>query len=602
MKNNSLDEIINCKISIETPASSDISFDMIMVIASTPTTKTTEPTTSYSEVTPDTGDNPSSNGWYEENDGEYTLSEDTVCDTTKTYYTVSQDYDYSAVTNADAGDNPSDSEWYEYDENQKAYYPSPDTHINTDVTYYQLDADVVTPEGTENPSEEGWFVQDGPDYYLSEDTTVDSDKTYYTVVAVSIEEYSTGDNPSNMGWFVKSGDTYVQSTDTYVHDDTTYYTRSLVNVYTEVENINYGDDPVEKGWYELVSGSYVLSTDRLWDAEKTYFEAVVTPAGQDVDADVAGTFVTVQKANDLVDYGFETSSDAYKAVNVAFAQNPCPSEIMVYAKPTEETYVSAVSSAYALTNFYGVYLVGTTNADDYEAVAEWVENNEKMFIYEYTTYGSNPITTNDYYRTAGIFSGLAVDYTENNQPENNKYAGLAWMSKCFGYQPGSESWHLKELAKIIPSGITTVQKNALKAENVTRILRYAGKNVTVGGTLNSGEWIDVIRFRDWLKNEIQMNCIKAFYKNTKIGYTDDGIAIIEGAIKEALDLGQTNGGIVEDSFDDDNNPVYGYSVTVPDVDDMDESQRYSRVLTGIYWTARLTGAIHFVTINGTLTF
>lgn len=37
----------------------------------------------------------------------------------------------------------------------------------------------VTPVGTENPSEEGWYELVGGDYVLTEDTTVDDSKTYY---------------------------------------------------------------------------------------------------------------------------------------------------------------------------------------------------------------------------------------------------------------------------------------------------------------------------------------------------------------------------------------------------------------------------------------
>ena len=43
--------------------------------------------------------------------------------------------------------------------------------------------DAVTPVGTENPSEEGWYERSGSSpnytYTLTTDTTVDSDKTYY---------------------------------------------------------------------------------------------------------------------------------------------------------------------------------------------------------------------------------------------------------------------------------------------------------------------------------------------------------------------------------------------------------------------------------------
>lgn len=46
--------------------------------------------------------------------------------------------------------------------------------------------DAVTPVGTENPSEEGWYEKDGANYVLSTDTTVDAEKTYYAQSDVTI--------------------------------------------------------------------------------------------------------------------------------------------------------------------------------------------------------------------------------------------------------------------------------------------------------------------------------------------------------------------------------------------------------------------------------
>lgn len=57
------------------------------------------------------------------------------------------------------------------------YEIDPDTGTGT-VTYT-----AVTPAGTENPSEEGWYVLSGNRYVLATDTTVDSNKTYYEATA-----------------------------------------------------------------------------------------------------------------------------------------------------------------------------------------------------------------------------------------------------------------------------------------------------------------------------------------------------------------------------------------------------------------------------------
>lgn len=56
---------------------------------------------------------------------------------------------------------------------------------------YEEQVNVVTPIGTENPSEEGWYEYVSSEYVLSADTTVDSSKTYYTIEWVLIS--SSGD-------------------------------------------------------------------------------------------------------------------------------------------------------------------------------------------------------------------------------------------------------------------------------------------------------------------------------------------------------------------------------------------------------------------------
>lgn len=56
-------------------------------------------------------------------------------------------------------------------------YPAGTNVVIVDASTTSYDA--VTPSGTENPSEEGWYELVSEEYVLSEDTTVDSQKTYY---------------------------------------------------------------------------------------------------------------------------------------------------------------------------------------------------------------------------------------------------------------------------------------------------------------------------------------------------------------------------------------------------------------------------------------
>lgn len=88
------------------------------------------------------------------------------------------------------------------------YYDS-GFRINTDDNgeyikggIYELQITEMTPVGTENPSEEGWYEYTGTygddtEYELTEDTTVDSEKTYYTIawklVSANSQEFNTDD-------------------------------------------------------------------------------------------------------------------------------------------------------------------------------------------------------------------------------------------------------------------------------------------------------------------------------------------------------------------------------------------------------------------------
>jgi hypothetical protein len=66
--------------------------------------------------------------------------------------------------------------------------------------------------------------------------------------------------------------------------------------------------------------------------------------------------------------------------------------------------------------------------------------------------------------------------------------------------------------------------------------------------------------------------------------------------------GQDIGGIAPTEYDDNDNAIYGYTVTVPRVSELTDAERKSRKLTGCRWSARLAGAIHAVEISGNLTF
>lgn len=123
---------------------------------------------------------------------------------------------------------------------------------------YELQINAVTPVGTENPSEEGWYEYTGTygddsEYELTEDTTVDSEKTYYTIawelVSANSQEFNTDDfeienNVVSLDVTQRSFTGTQAEWDELTTTEKAKYT--LVNIIDsyDTENILYADMPI----------------------------------------------------------------------------------------------------------------------------------------------------------------------------------------------------------------------------------------------------------------------------------------------------------------------------------------------------------------------
>ena len=178
----------------------------------------------------------------------------------------------------------------------------------------------------------------------------------------------------------------------------------------------------------------------------------------------------------------------------------------------------------------------------------------------------------------------------------------AVMARCFAAYPGSETWANKKLAGVTTDGLTETQYNAVTKKNGNTFERFRNVTITQNGKVAAGEWIDVIRFRDWLQEEMTVNIFNVLINNDKVPYTDAGIALVEAQMRAALKLGQTRGGIAPDEYDENGNTNAGYVVSAPLAANISANTKATRILEDMRFTARLAGAIHAVEIKGSLTY
>ena len=335
-------------------------------------------------------------------------------------------------------------------------------------------------------------------------------------------------------------------------------------------------------------------------------------------------FGAYRSLDEVTDAGWSLSAHdpVAEAAQVAFAQTPRPNTIYIAPVKTTDTVtqgtgndattvvtpMKAIERAIDSVKWYVLCTAGI-DATWYPTIAAYIEAFDKLFVYTETGFftNSNTAAVGDIYnRTIGVFGmengTQTVAQLETAGHYGNEYINVAFTSRWLNYEPGSETTAFKTLTSIYPAELTSTQIQNIVDADLNYFVKVGNKNITMNGKTRSGEWADVIRFRDWLKNDMQVRVVNLFIVNTKIPYTDEGIAVIHNAMIASLKRGQVKGGICRDEFDEDGNRIPGFATSVPLASSLTASERASRRLTGLKFSARIAGAIHFAEIKGSLVY
>lgn len=301
----------------------------------------------------------------------------------------------------------------------------------------------------------------------------------------------------------------------------------------------------------------------------------------------------------------ESADPVGVAARVAFSQKKKPASVFIAPIKAEAKALDTIKNAMNNTGWYVVCPVGV-DSEEYGDIAAYIETTEKQMCYtEMGFFGSRtnkPTVDKSYARTHFIYGRQNSSQADEDVPEENKYLNVAWMINTLCYEPGSETAAFKEISLCSPSDLSTSEMKALEDANGSYFVAVGNKNISMGGKVLAGEWIDVIRFRDWLKNDMQTRVVELFVNSPKIPYTDSGIGLVENQMLASLKAGQDAGGIAPTEFDESGNEIPGYSTSVPLAAAIDDATKKSRKLTKCKFGARLAGAIHIADLDGTLSY
>jgi hypothetical protein len=242
------------------------------------------------------------------------------------------------------------------------------------------------------------------------------------------------------------------------------------------------------------------------------------------------------------------------------------------------------------SDWYGLILADAPSNPRITAAAAYVETLEKIFgavSYDHENLVTSSVDSimydlkqADYFRTFCEFSN-----------DQNSHAVARWMGGMFALNAGSATWAYKSQSGTIVDDLTAGQIAEIESNNGNYYVEIAGISVTREGKMASGEWIDVVRGRDWFVSQIRERIFALLANAPKIPYTDSGVSLITKEVEAA----QTDG--INRTFLAAEPVPF---VTAPLVADVSDADKIARILPDVYFEQTLAGAIHAVKLYGVL--
>lgn len=254
--------------------------------------------------------------------------------------------------------------------------------------------------------------------------------------------------------------------------------------------------------------------------------------------------------------------------------------------------------------FYAFTFADEIADADIEPVAQWAQDNNRMFITvvadleEAKTAGESFKGTNLYhhcityhqdYNSVGAIAGMGLDQRYNATD-------------------GVKTLHLKTLYGVKPSDITQTEANELTAAGVNFYSNYGNidSNLAVftNGFAGDGKYFDFVMGIDWLKNTIETTVFNGQRNRRSTPQTRKGVMMIKNDIISACDTavnagligpGQWNGPSVGDveTYDYLTNGYYVHSEPLESQAQEERERRQSPLFTVL---AKGAGAFHNIDI------
>lgn len=325
-----------------------------------------------------------------------------------------------------------------------------------------------------------------------------------------------------------------------------------------------------------------------------------------------------------VEADWATNTEFYAAANANFAQNPRPKRIKAgYIDPATATDANGLKSELDAIHdadqaFYMITLeAGLRDQAMLDGLIEWTEAKAKINMLDSNDVGhqTSTNTTCISARHKGTVERTAVFY-HTDATEYLASAACAYMATRNFDQVNSAYTMKFKKAKLVSA--VDIGTNALTA--VTGFTEAIGQSESVGhcantyidigdqdfivegSVLTQNVFIDEIHATDWIVARTEEEALAMFLNNARVPYTDQGMQMLASVPRTIMTQAARAGLVASDLNPETGEYEPSVIIEVPSVFDVPESQRKMRISPVISVTFRYAGAVHYTTINYTMTF
>lgn len=157
----------------------------------------------------------------------------------------------------------------------------------------------------------------------------------------------------------------------------------------------------------------------------------------------------------------------------------------------------------------------------------------------------------------------------------------------------------KKLKGITPLDLQSSIYNAMRAKKCNFYTKTTDIDTAmfIDGSMASGQFFDTIQCADWLAYNIMYELVVLEQKMASIPFSTDGLKMVYSCI-EKVAVKALNANVIATGYDSDGNYIEnGYIISVPAIEDIDNTDKAQRILRNVKSTFLMAGSIQAIVIT-----